>query len=498
MSSPLGELDLSWLDQLSPTDQAQMQAALVNHVEGNRLVQYRPHPKQRLFHRAGKTYAERGLVAANQVGKSLAGSAEWAIHACGRYPDWWDGAEFKRAPILWAGGITGESTRDNPQRLLVGPPAVEAAWGTGMIPRDAIVSWDKAHGVANALDNIVVRHGGGGDVQGGLCVISFKAYEKGREKWQGPTVDGVWYDEEPPMDVYSEGMTRTNNGQLGNFTMATLTPLKGMTEILVRLMQEKPAGSMVVSMTLKDALHYTAAQQKAISARYPPHERKARAEGIPMMGSGLIFPVDEADITVQPFQIPAYWKRIIGVDFGADHPTAFAWLAWDTDTDTVYVYDIYRVKGVNLLALHAAALLAKGGRWIPVAWPHDGNNETAAGPALAKQYKDHGVNMRPTNAKFSEAVIHQKGLKAATSVEAGVTEMLTRMQMGRFKVFAHLNDFFEEMRMYHRKDGLIIKLHDDVLSATRYGIMDLRFAKVFTPTKPQMAYEGPRDSEIGL
>ncbi len=29
-------------------------------------------------------------------------------------------------------------------------------------------------------------------------------------------------------------------------------------------------------------------------------------------------------------------------------------------------------------------------------------------------------------------------------------DMLDRMQTGRFKVFRHLNDWFEEFRLYHR------------------------------------------------
>lgn len=67
---------------------------------------------------------------------------------------------------------------------------------------------------------------------------------------------------------------------------------------------------------------------------------------------------------------------------------------------------------------------------------------------------------------------------ARTSVEAGVSEMLTRMETGRLKVAAHLHDWWEEFRMYHRKDGKIVAERDDLLSATRYGIMDLRYAVV--------------------
>ena len=54
--------------------------------------------------------------------------------------------------------------------------------------------------------------------------------------------------------------------------------------------------------------------------------------------------------------------------------------------------------------------------------------------------------------------------------------MLTRMQTGRFKVFKHLHDWWEEFRLYHRWDGRVVKEGDDPMSATRYAIVMLRFA----------------------
>jgi hypothetical protein len=65
-------------------------------------------------------------------------------------------------------------------------------------------------------------------------------------------------------------------------------------------------------------------------------------------------------------------------------------------------------------------------------------------------------------------------------VEAGLFAMLERMQTGRFKVFRHLADWFEEFRLYHREDGRVVKLRDDLISATRYGLMCLRHAKTLT------------------
>ena len=214
-----------------------MRSMLDGELARRKLQLYKPYPKQRLFHRAGKDHRERLLMAGNQLGKSIAGGAEWAMHATGRYPDWWEGATFNKAPVLWAGSVTGESTRDNPQRILMGPPASEELWGTGFLPADAIKGRDRAMGVPNLLDNVQVKWGGGGDISS-VSMISFKAYEKGREKWQGPTVDGVWFDEEPPEDIYSEGLTRTNNGQRGQFAIITFTPLLGMSVVVMRFMDK--------------------------------------------------------------------------------------------------------------------------------------------------------------------------------------------------------------------------------------------------------------------
>ena len=197
----------------------------------NRLATYRPYTKQAHFHAAGATHRERLFMAGNQLGKTIAGGNEWAIHLTGRYPDWWKGRVFTHPVRMWAAGVTSESTRDNPQRILIGPPALSEAWGTGAIPGDAIKEVTRAHGVTNLIDTVTVQWGGGGDVAPGTSTLSFKAYEKGREKWQGETLDGVWFDEEPPMDIYMEGLTRTN--ATNGITIVTFTPLQGMSEVVL-------------------------------------------------------------------------------------------------------------------------------------------------------------------------------------------------------------------------------------------------------------------------
>ena len=191
----------------------------------NRLADYRPYPKQREFHEAGAIHRERLLMAANQVGKTLAGGAEAAMHLTGRYPDWWQGRRFDKPTRGWVGSVTGEVTRDNAQRMLVGNPRDRASWGEGMIPGDALGKVSLRSGIPDALDGVLVRH-----ASGGWSSLGFKTYEAGRTKWQGETLDFVWFDEEPPMDVYMEGLTRTNAS--GGCVFITFTPIFGMSDVV--------------------------------------------------------------------------------------------------------------------------------------------------------------------------------------------------------------------------------------------------------------------------
>jgi phage terminase large subunit-like protein len=444
--------------------------------DGNKLARYRPYTKQREFHELGLTKRERLLRAGNQNGKTFCCAAEVAYHLTGRYPADWKGRRWARPVVVWASSETAESTRDNPQRALIG---LVGEHGTGAIPADALGIdmglYGLASGTADLYDYVKVKH-----VSGGWSTLRFKYYAQGRRKWQGPPVDFVWFDEEPPEEVYDEGLARTI--ATGGCAALTFTPLQGMSSVVKRFLLEKSDDRADVNMTIEDAEHIPATERERIIASFPAHEREARARGIPVLGSGRIFPIAESEITVEPFSIPDLWPRICGLDFGWDHPSASVWLAWDRDNDTVYAYDALRVRETTPKK-QAPSIIARG-PWIPVAWPHDGlQHEKGSGIQLAEQYRAAGVNMLYEHAQLPESGAEDEQKVSRTSVEAGVLMMLTAMQEGRFKVFSTLNDWFEEFRLYHRKDGKIVKLDDDLMSATRYGYVMLRHA--ICPPDPQ-------------
>jgi len=211
----------------------------------------------------------------------------------------------------------------------------------------------------------------------------------------------------------------------------------------------------------------------------PPYLREARSQGIPTQGSGAIFPVSEALVSYEksrhePF--PHWMGRIAGMDFGWDHPTAVVWGAYDTDTDCVWIYDCYRVREATPV-VHASAMRTRGA-WIPVAWPHDGlQHSKDSGVQLSEQYRREGINMLPNMAQYETVQSVGDSKASRTSVEAGLMDMLDRMQTNRLKVASHLKDWWEEFRMYHRVDGKVVKKMDDLISATRYLVMSLRYAK---------------------
>ena len=81
--------------------------------------------------------------------------------------------------------------------------------------------------------------------------------------------------------------------------------------------------------------------------------------------------------------------------------------------------------------------------------------------------------------QITGSLCFRRRLRLATGqgLEVGVTRMLERMEAGTLKLFSHLHDWFEEFAIYHRTDGVVVKEHDDLLSATRYGLMELRSAR---------------------
>jgi hypothetical protein len=88
-------------------------------------------------------------------------------------------------------------------------------------------------------------------------------------------------------------------------------------------------------------------------------------------------------------------------------------------------------------------------------------------------YKKFDLKMLPKHAQWPQG---------GFSTEAAVMELQQRLQKaggpGGIRISSDLDDLFNEMAGYHRKDGLIVKVRDDLISALFKALMMKRYARV--------------------
>lgn len=430
------------------------------------------YPWQRRFNLNTATHRACALIAANQVGKSMLGRDIDAHHLTGDYPEDWEGLRFDFPPLGWLLGYSGEKTRDLLQTPLFGRMSGQAFEG-GLIPADRIIDYKSMSGTSGACREVRVRH-----KSGGISVCQFWSYSQGQHALMGDVVDWYHIDEEPEdAEIFPQVMTRTLNGNRGRggAGIVTMTPENGKTELVCRFMDDPQPGMYLQTATWDDAPHLNAEAKAQILAMYPPYQRDMRSRGVPLMGSGLIFPVDENTLKIDPFKIPDYWFVLDGMDFGWDHPQAHVQLVWDRDSDMYYVTNAWKASNKQpYQAWHVIRVWADG---IPTAWPHDGNStrqQMGANDAAQQKtmYEAEGMWMLPDHATFPDG---------SNGVWAGLTFMLDLMQTGRLKIFSNLFEMFEEIREYHTKTTAngnieIVKVKEDLISALRYAFMMRRHA----------------------
>lgn len=496
------------LKNLTPSERAEI-AELLDLKEKarleNQLEYWKPYPSQLEFIAASKDFPEIGLNAGNQRGKTHTSTSMVAAFATGKYPSWWPGRRFEKSTDGWVCGESREAVRDAAQLKLLGIPGDSSH--VGLIPPNLIVDRALSHGATGAYDFVTVRH-----VNGGLSRITFKSYDQLVAKWQGPTLDYVLCDEEPPLSHYQEASARliATNGLL----FSTFTPLNGTRLILGRFKERTPDAlryRRLINMDYREAKHITAEMEAAIRSKYPQSEWRSRIEGYHVQGSGQVFEGVDLQAIIAPCRyVPGsgytpskvmhddlgeletrHWAKLICLDFGIGHYFGATLLGWDRDRDIVYVMAEVKIRG-GTPADHVSRMRSVFGAHvvstIPCAWPHDGNQrEKGTGEQLQQFYKREGLQMRPTHATFATG---------GYDTEAGVLDKYTRMKTGRLFIFLNCTEWMTEFEGYHRQDGLLVKEDDDLLSATRVGIMDLRFAKTEGTDPRQAARQRQPEQDI--
>jgi phage terminase large subunit-like protein len=449
-----------------------------------RIDFYKPNEKQREFHNLMQP--EVMLRAGNQLGKTHAAGAQFTMDALAIYPEWYEGRRFLTPPTIerpfewmgWYSCTTSTKVRDGAQLKLLGPVRSQGGLGTGLIPLDNIVGRPTmARGIPDFVDSTTLRR-----ETGGMAIVRGKTYEMGREAYQGEPIEVNWLDEDVSRDdasIYGECLARktTTRGRI----ICSLTPLLGQSPLRKRFKARVGGDCAEVLMTIYDCAqskggHIPDEDIPGIIASYDENERQTRAFGADMQGEGAVFavPIERIKYTRDPATFPLWWRWLWGLDFRhsgsatSGHPFAAALVCHDTDNDAIYVVHTLRMHG--LAPLHVAAI-KKNPMWdAPVSWPHDGGRGAGivSGDTVAQTYRKLGLAMRPGHATFPAG---------GYDFGAGLDEMENRLGSNRLLFASHLSELHDEYQGYHRVNGLVNKIDDDLLSAVRTAMMDIRYAR---------------------
>lgn len=387
------------------------------------------------FFVAGATHRFRVLGGGNGSGKSFSGAYELCLHMTGEYPDWWKGQRFKKAIKVWVVCESGSLWRDSMQQALLGSVGEES--GTGLIRKELLHDTKSMPGVPGAIGQIQTKH-----KKGGISSVTVKTFEMGRNQFQAATLDLIIFDEEPPDDIYSECIARLR-GVKGikepGKCMMMFTPLKGLSDVVMRYLPNgrfPPEGThpehkdrFAIAISWDDAPHLTEEDKATMIAEMPPNERDARTKGIPALGSGRVYPISEDEIKVTPFEIPDYFPRAYGMDFGWNN-TAALWMAQDPASQVKYIYASYK-KGKVPDSQHAYAIKARG-EWMVGAADPSGGGRRDDGKMRIDYYRSLGLDLHP----------------GYNSLITGIAQVYNELESGMLKVFSNLEDFFNEYRVY--------------------------------------------------
>jgi phage terminase large subunit-like protein len=411
--------------------------------------------KHMRFFAQGRLKRVRAFIAANRVGKSLSGNYESTLHLTGDYDKLdcdWQGKRFDRPIEAWICGITGDKTRTSLQEELIGKMD---DFGTGMIPKDYIIkqpngaAGTKKAGVSKALDTVKIKHYTDGE-NDGTSEIKFKSYKEGLLAFEAESVDLIHLDEECPQDIYVSCVLRTMT--TGGCVYLTMTPLQGMTPMLLNILEKEKGKVGVTVATWDDAPHLSEDVKVEMLDLIPEYQRDARSKGIPQLGSGSIYKTSVDKVFIDPIAIPKHWPRVYGLDVGWNN-TAMVWAAWDRDNDIVYVYGETK-EGEKTPAEHAITIKSRG--VTPgVVDPASQGRSQDRGKTILDQYEEAGCELTP----------------ADNAVEHGISEIYQMLKHGKLKIFSTCGGLKDEYRLYRRdKNGKIVKSNDHLLDALRYLI----------------------------
>lgn len=423
------------------------------------------HKKQLLFHKCLKR--NRWVFGGNRSGKTECGAVETVFLACGIHP-------YKKNKLTegWVVSLSRQVQRDVAQKkVLYYLPSYA-------IEKIVMLSGEKDSAESGIIDFILVR-----SECGGLSRIGFKTCDQGREKFQGASLDYVWFDEEPPYDIYQECRMRVmdKHGEI----FGTMTPLKGLTWVYntIYLNENDDSEVWCEEMEWADNPFLPKEEIENMSKSMSQEELDSRRYGKFSANTGLVYTEFNQNVNViEPFDVPKEWYDMISIDPGLHNPLSAHFYAVDFD-DNVYVVAEHYVaeKDVTYHAEKIKEIADRlgwkrtNGKLLALIDSAAGQKTLSSQKTVVELFNENGILVNPKVNKdmFSGIAVVKSYLKSAD----GKPHLF---------IFKNCVNLIREIKSYFWGDGdNPIKKDDHSLDELRYYLM----------TRPRNNYK-PKKTEI--
>ncbi len=428
------------------------------------------HEKQIAFHKCPKR--NRWVFGGNRSGKTECGAVEAVYIARGVHPY----RENRKNVFGWVVSPTSQVQRDVAQRKIL------YYLRPDQIADIVMSSGRKDNPTAGVIDQIFVKN-----ALGGTSVIGFKSCDQGRERFQGSSLDFVWFDEEPPQDIYEECVMRVADRKGDIF--GTMTPLKGLTFIYDDIYLNRKCDPEVWYEFMEWADNPFLPQEEAerLTAAFDEASLQSRRYGRFGAREGLVYPeFDDTLHVIEPFPIPEAWQDTISIDPGLKNPLSAHWYAVDYDGNVYVVAEHY--KAGEDVDYHARAILEMCEK---LNWKHDGRGRVQAliDPAA-------GQRTLASRRSVSE-LFYERGVlvdaKVNKDVFAGVAQVKSYLNQKssspNLYIFSNCTNMIREFKTYFWGSGDSPRKVDD------HAMDELRYYLMSCPRRPYLREISPMQKD---
>lgn len=421
------------------------------------LAKYKPHDKQVEFHTAA-THG-RGFMGGNRSGKTVGGAVEAIWWLLGKHP------YLETPPPPVRGRAVATDFMDGCDKVMI--PEIRK-W----LPKSALIegSWDKSF--SKQTRTLTLSNG---------SFIEFMSSEQDTDKFAGTSRHFIWFDEEPPKEIFDECKMRLLDTK-GCWWM-TMTPVEGMTwvydDVYLPAIEGDDPNIKIVMVDTRQNTYLDPEAIKLVMSGLDADAIKSRIEGSFVGAGGLVYKVFQESVhVIPPLQaetVKGAWAMIAGMDHGFTNPTAWLWAVINKDGDIV-IFDEHYESGL-VVSEHAKIVLDRERIWgrtplYRVGDPSIKSTNPLDGTSIHMEYARMGVGiMLGTNDQemgLNRGIAYFKGTngKPKLHITSNCTNLIFEIKRLKWDHYASKKIAATK----NRKEGQV-KKNDHACDAMRYLLM---------------------------